>query len=104
MKVSPSAIEVIKHHEGIRLKPYRCPALLWTVGVGHVIDPSHISVKFEDRKALAIPEGWDRVLTQMKWTSCLKTIYSVLRGVFLDCALIILLSLALMRWFPLVSM
>ena len=63
MNVSPEAIRVIKHHEGIKLKPYRCPALLWTVGAGHVIDQSHISVKFEDRKALAIPEGWDRVLT-----------------------------------------
>jgi len=63
MKVSPEAIRVIKHHEGVKFKPYRCPALLWTVGVGHVIDHSHISVPIESRKALAIPEGWDRVLT-----------------------------------------
>ncbi len=63
MKVSPEVIRVIKHHEGVKFKPYRCPALLWTVGVGHVIDPSHISVPIESRKALAIPEGWDRVLT-----------------------------------------
>ncbi len=63
MKVSPEVIRVIKHHEGVKFKPYRCPALLWTVGVGHVIDPSHISVKFENRRVLAIPDGWDRVLT-----------------------------------------
>lgn len=63
MKVSPEAIRVIKHHEGVRFKPYRCPALLWTVGVGHVIDASHISAPIEARKALAIPEGWDRTLT-----------------------------------------
>jgi len=72
MNVSPEAIRVIKHHEGIKLKPYRCPALIWTVGVGHVIDPSHISVKFEDRKALAIPEGWDRVLTPDEVDKLLK--------------------------------
>ncbi len=54
---------MIKHHEGVRLRPYRCPALLWTVGVGHVIDPSHIGVKYEDRKSLPIPSGWDRVLS-----------------------------------------
>ena len=53
---------MIKHHEGIRTKPYRCPALLWTVGVGHVIDPSHIGVKLDERKNLPIPPGWDRVL------------------------------------------
>ena len=63
MKVSPAAIDMIKHHEGVRNKPYRCPALLWTVGVGHVIDPTHAAVKYEERKSLPIPAGWDRVLT-----------------------------------------
>ena len=63
MNVSPAAIQMIKHHEGVRTKPYRCPALLWTVGVGHVIDPTHATVKYEERKNLPIPEGWDRVLS-----------------------------------------
>ncbi len=63
MKVSKAAIDMIKHHEGVRTKPYRCPALLWTVGVGHVIDPTHATVKYEERRNLPIPEGWDRVLT-----------------------------------------
>jgi lysozyme len=36
---------------------------LWTVGVGHVIDPSHAKVKLADRKQLPIPDGWDRVLS-----------------------------------------
>ena len=63
MKVSEAAIRTIKHHEGVRTRPYRCPALLWTVGVGHVIDPSHAAVKYEDRKNLPIPDGWDRSLT-----------------------------------------
>ena len=62
MKVSPAAIKMIKHHEGVRVKPYRCPALLWTVGVGHVIDPNHAKVPFEERRNLPIPAGWDRVL------------------------------------------
>ena len=63
MKVSAAAMNMIKHHEGVRVKPYRCPALLWTVGVGHVIDPSHAAVKYEDRKNLPVPAGWDRVLS-----------------------------------------
>ena len=54
---------MIKHHEGVRTRPYRCPALLWTVGVGHVIDPNHIKVKFEDRKNIALPDEWNRVLS-----------------------------------------
>lgn len=63
MKVSPAAIEMIKHHEGVRTKPYRCPALLWTVGVGHVIDPTHANIPFNERRSLPIPDGWDRSLT-----------------------------------------
>jgi len=63
VKVSKEAIEGIKKDEGVRTKPYRCPALLWTVGVGHVIDQNHIRVKFDDRKNLPIPDGWDRILS-----------------------------------------
>ena len=56
-------LDMIIHHEGCKLQPYQCPALLWTVGVGHVIDPNHAKVPLAKRKALAIPSGWDRVLT-----------------------------------------
>lgn len=31
------ACALIRRHEGLRLKPYLCPAGLWTVGYGHVI-------------------------------------------------------------------
>jgi lysozyme len=37
VKASKEAIKLIKHHEGVRNKPYKCPAGLWTVGVGHLI-------------------------------------------------------------------
>lgn len=62
MRVSQATIKMIKHHEGVRTRPYRCPAMLWTVGVGHVIDPAHIGVKLDERKNLPIPAGWDREL------------------------------------------
>ena len=63
MRVSKEAIEGIKKDEGVRTKPYRCPALLWTVGVGHVIDPNHIRVKLDERKNIPLPPEWDRVLS-----------------------------------------
>ena len=63
MKVSQKCIEQIKKDEGVRSRPYQCPALLWTVGVGHVIDPNHAKVKLADRKQLPVPAGWDRVLS-----------------------------------------
>ena len=51
MNVSPKAIDMIKHHEGVRQKPYQCPARLWTIGVGHVMYPEQGRLKLEDRDA-----------------------------------------------------
>jgi lysozyme len=63
MKVSQRCIDNIKKDEGVRQRPYQCPALLWTVGVGHVIDPNHAKVPLAERKTLPIPAGWDRSLS-----------------------------------------
>jgi len=63
MSLDRRVIEMIKHHEGVRTKPYQCPALIWTVGVGHVIDQSHIKIPLAERKALPIPDGWNRTLS-----------------------------------------
>jgi lysozyme len=35
MKTSPSGLELVKEFEGLRLKAYKCPAAVWTVGFGH---------------------------------------------------------------------
>lgn len=51
MKLSPEAIKVICHHEGIRYKPYRCPAQLWTIGVGHVLYPDQAKIPMDQRGA-----------------------------------------------------
>ena len=61
MKVSNKLIKMLKHHEGVRSKPYRCPAGLWTVGVGHLIG---------DGKSL--PESWNRTFTQEEIDGLLK--------------------------------
>lgn len=55
---------MIKHHEGVKATAYRCPARLWTIGVGHVIDPNHARVPFADRLSLELPAGWNRTLSQ----------------------------------------
>jgi lysozyme len=70
--ISPKALEMIKHHEGVRLKPYQCPARLWTVGVGHVIDPNHAKVPFEKRSYLEIPDGWNRTFTMREVDAILE--------------------------------
>lgn len=72
MQVSDHCIQMIKSHEGVRTKPYQCPALLWTVGVGHVIDPAHGRLKLEERRNLPIPSGWDRTLSMGEVDEILK--------------------------------
>lgn len=77
---------MIKHHEGVRNKPYRCPARLWTIGVGHVIDPNHAKVPFEQRSYLEIPDGWNRVFTTEEVDAILaKDLERFERGVLRYC-------------------
>jgi lysozyme len=71
--VSAAAIQMIKHHEGVRRRAYRCPALLWTQGSGHLLYPEqaklpmderrHFPLRAEDNRAWS-DEEIDRVLAQ----------------------------------------
>jgi lysozyme len=84
--ISKKALDMIAHHEGIRTKPYRCPARLWTVGVGHVIDPNHAKVPFEERNNLEIPDGWNRTLSMDEVNALLaKDLERFERGVLKYC-------------------
>ena len=64
MNVSPRCIEVIKHHEGVRYRPYRCPAKLWTIGVGHVMYPDQAKLPMPERMNLALHPEDDRIWTR----------------------------------------
>jgi lysozyme len=64
MNVSPKAIEMIKHHEGVRFKPYQCPAKLWTIGVGHVLYPHQIKILLSERGAYALHPEDSRTFTK----------------------------------------
>jgi lysozyme len=61
MKTSEKALGVIRHHEGVRQRPYRCPAKLWTIGVGHVLYPEQSRLKLEERDAFPLRPEDDRV-------------------------------------------
>jgi len=62
VKVSKEAIKLIRHHEGVRNKPYQCPAKLWTVGIGHLIG---------DGKTL--PPEWNRTFSNEEIDGILKS-------------------------------
>jgi len=62
VNVSKAGIALIKHHEGVRNKPYRDCIGLWTVGVGHLIG---------DGKSL--PESWNKTFTSEEVDALLRT-------------------------------
>lgn len=86
MNVSPKAIKMIKHHEGVRQKAYRCPAKLWTIGVGHVMYPEQGKLKLEDRMSVPLRPEDDRVFTMEEVDGILRAdLQRFERGVLLYC-------------------
>jgi lysozyme len=73
MKVSAKAIKMIQHHEGVRQKPYRCPAKLWTVGVGHVLYPEQGKLKIDERDGFALKIEDFRVFSMEEVDAILRT-------------------------------
>ena len=53
MNVSKAGITLIKHHEGVRSRPYRCPANKWTIGFGHLIGDGKL-----------LPDSYNRTFTK----------------------------------------
>ena len=51
MKISARGIQLIKHWEGVRYRPYICSARLHTVGVGHVLYPDQGRLPLDQRDA-----------------------------------------------------
>ena len=72
MPVSDKAIAMIKHHEGVRQKPYRCPAKLWTVGVGHVLYPEQGKMKIEERDGFPLKDADNRTFSMDEVDGILK--------------------------------
>ena len=73
MKVSAKAVKMIQHHEGVRQKPYRCPAKLWTVGVGHVLYPEQGKLKIDERDGFALKIEDFRVFSMEEVDAILRT-------------------------------
>lgn len=63
MKVSQRCKDMIKHHEGVRYRPYICPARLHTVGVGHVLYPAQGALPLDQRDAYPLKAEDNRVFS-----------------------------------------
>jgi lysozyme len=60
MKISEAGIQLIKSFEGCHNTPYRCPALLWTVGYGRVLYPDQARLKTPERALYGIKDEHNR--------------------------------------------
>ena len=72
MKTSDKAIELIRHHEGFRSKPYKCPASLWTVGVGHVLYPAQARMPIDERNRCVLAIEDFRIFSRKEIDEILK--------------------------------
>lgn len=61
MKISQNGINLIKKFEGVRYKPYKCPAGLFTIGYGHLIG---------DGKQL--PDSYNKTFTESEVDAILR--------------------------------
>lgn len=94
MKTTPSGVDLIKTHEGLRLSAYRCPAGILTIGYGHTggdVTPG-MSVTQMQAEILLVRDlarfetGVDRlvhvILTQNQFNALVSFAYNVGLGAF----------------------
>ena len=65
MKISEYAEVVMKEHEGLRLKAYRCPAGVLTIGYGHTLNVKPGDVISKDTADRFFAEDVERVEKQL---------------------------------------
>jgi len=65
-------IKLIKQFEGCHFNPYLCPALLWTVGYGHVLYPEQATLPLARRKEIRLDPKDNRVWSQEEVDALLK--------------------------------
>tara|TARA_R110000823_G_scaffold14616_3_gene48036 strand:+ start:169 stop:651 length:483 start_codon:yes stop_codon:yes gene_type:complete len=86
MKVSDKCIQMIRHHEGVRFRPYRCPAKLWTVGVGHVLYPNQGRLPLDQRQDFQLQESDNRTFSAEEVDGILRSdLARFERGVAIQC-------------------
>lgn len=84
--ISKKALVMIAHHESTRYKPYRCPANLWTIGVGHVMYPDQGNMKLLDRMTYPLRPEDNRKFTKEEVDAILaKDLNRFVRGVSKYC-------------------
>jgi lysozyme len=63
VRVGDAGKQLIKVFEGVHRRPYLCPAVLWTIGVGRVLYPEQNKLKVPERRLYPLKPEHDK-----EWT------------------------------------
>ena len=82
MNLSKKGKDLIKHFEGVKNRPYLCPALLWTIGVGSVLYPEQAKLPMAKRKAYPLRPEHNRIWSESEIDALFShDVYRFERGV-----------------------
>ena len=92
MNTSPKGIALIKEFEGLRLKAYKCPGGVWTIGYGHTVGvkPGMVISEAQAEEYLKVDliaferylNGLGLALNQNQFDALVSFIYNVGTGNF----------------------
>lgn len=93
MQISQDGINLIKRFEGVRLKAYKCPAGVWTIGYGHTnnVRPDDVISEEEATELLrrdlikfggVINRSVTKTLNQAQFDACVSFVFNVGEGNF----------------------
>ena len=98
MNTSPKGISLIKEFEGLRLKAYKCPGGVWTIGYGHTagVKPGIVITKAQAEEYLKADliafemylNGLGLALNQNQFDALVSFIYNVGTGNFSNSTLL----------------
>lgn len=98
MKTSPKGIALIKEFEGLRLKAYKCPGGVWTIGYGHTagVKPGMVISEAQAEEYLKADliaferylNGLGLALNQNQFDALISFIYNVGTGNFSNSTLL----------------
>lgn len=108
MKTSKNGIQLIKSFEGCRLKAYKCPAGIWTIGIGHTgtVNGKPITADMTITELMAetllaidlqkfekcINDNVKKPLTQNEFDALVSFVFNVGTGAFLKSSMLKLLN------------
>ena len=72
MKTSEEGIKLIKHFEGIKNRPYKCSARVWTIGVGHAMYERQLCMPLAERDSYQLKPEDDRIWSNEEIDDLLK--------------------------------